>query len=120
MSCSRRCHDRRMSEGVDVRPEDLRRGAALLRDDAGRLGAAVGRAADGTGSVASGAGDGPLVEAADALAGRLDALLRAVTGSVTDCAAALDAASEQYVALDQAAGPGDAPTVVVPGLTPPR
>jgi hypothetical protein len=111
-----------MSEGVDVRPEDLHRGAALLRDDAGRLGVAVGAAADGVGSVATGAGDGPLAEAADALAGRLDALLRAVTGSVTDCAAALDAASEQYVALDQPtpAGPGDAPAVVVPGLTPPR
>ncbi|WP_433782383.1 hypothetical protein ACQPX6_21125 [Actinomycetospora sp. CA-101289] len=109
-----------MPEGVDVRPEDLRRGAALLRDDAGRLGAAVGRAVEGVAAVATGAGDGPLVEAADALAGRLDALLRALTGSVTECAAALDAASAQYVALDQPADPGDVPPVVVLGLTPPR
>lgn len=109
-----------MSEGVDVRPGDLRRGAAQLRDDAGRLGTAVGRAADGVGSVATGAGDGPLAEAADALAGRLDALLRAVAGSVTDCASALDAASTQYLAMDQPPVPGAAPPIVLPGLEPPR
>ena len=109
-----------MSEGVDVRPEDLRRGAAQLRDDAGRLGTAVGRAADGVGSVATGAGDGPLAEAADALASRLDALLRAVAGSVTDCASALDAASTQYLAMDQPPVPSGAPPIVLPGLEPPR
>jgi hypothetical protein len=109
-----------VSEGVDVRPEDLRRGAALLRDDAGRLGGAVGGAADGVGSVATGAGDGPLAEAADALAGRLDALLRDVTGSVTDCASALDAASTRYLAMDQPHAPSGAPPIVLPGLEAPR
>jgi hypothetical protein len=98
-------------EGVDVRPEDLRRGAGLLRGDAGRVGDALGRAVDGASAAATAAGDGPLAEAADALAGRLDALLRAVTGSVTECADALDAASTRYTATD---------VIVLPGITPPR
>ncbi|MDD7967090.1 hypothetical protein [Actinomycetospora lemnae] len=109
---------------MDVRPEDLRRGAALLRDDAGRVGAALGPAAEGAATTATGAGDGPLAEAADALAGRLDALLRIVTGSITECADALEAASTEYLATDQgtAAGLGEpgAPPVVLPGLEPPR
>ncbi|MDF2978265.1 MAG: hypothetical protein K0S40_2993 [Actinomycetospora sp.] len=109
-----------MSEGVDVRPEDLRRGAAQLRDDAGRLGASSRQAVDGGTSVVTAAGDGPLAEAADALAGHLDALLRAVTGSVTDCASALDAASTQYLAMDQPLVPTEAPPIVLPGLGPPR
>jgi hypothetical protein len=109
-----------MSEGVDVRPEVLRQGAVQLRDDAGRLGAGFGQAAIGVASVATGAGDGPLAEAADALAGRLDALLRAVVGSVTGCASALDAASTQYLAMDRPRAPSGVPPIVLPGLEPPR
>jgi hypothetical protein len=109
-----------MSEGVDVRPEDLRRGAAQLRDDVGRLGAGFGQAASGVASVATGAGDGPLAEAADVLAGRLDALLRAVAGSVTDGASALDAASTQYLAMDRPPASSGVPPIVLPGLEPPR
>ena len=114
-----------MPEGVEVRPEDLRRGAAQLRDDAGRLGAVVGQATHGAGAAAGAAGHGPLADAADRLATRLDALLRAVTGGVTGCADALDAASTRYLGTDQggAAALGDtagAPPIVVPGLEPPR
>ncbi len=118
-----------MSEGVDVRPEDLRRGAGRLRDDGDRLGAAASQAANGVIATASAAGDGPLAEAADALAARLQTLLGAVSSSVTDCADALAAASTQYLAADDGAATGlggstDAsgggPPIVVPGLEPPR
>lgn len=116
-----------MPEGVEVRSDDLRRVAAQLRDAVGRLGAAAGRAADGVGAAASGAGDGPLAEAADMLAARLHVLLGVVTGSVTEGADALDAASTRYLATDREAasdlgGPGTArgsgPPVLVPGLAP--
>ncbi|PVZ05770.1 hypothetical protein [Actinomycetospora cinnamomea] len=113
-----------MPEGIEVRPEGLHRGADQLRDDAGRLGAAVDQAGQGARAAAGASGDGPLGGEADALAGRLDALLRAVAGSVTECAATLDAASAQYLATDQAGaaglGPGEAPPIVLPGLEPPR
>jgi hypothetical protein len=121
-----------MPEGVEVRPENLRRAAAQLHDDAARLGPAVDQATDGAGAAAGAAGDGPLAEAADALAARLLMLLGAVTVSVTESADALDAASAQYLATDRAAarslggpavepGAGDAgPPIVLPGLEPPR
>jgi hypothetical protein len=116
-----------MPEGVEVHPDHLRRVAAQLRDAVGRLGAAAGQAADGAGAAANGAGDGPLAQAADVLAARLDVLLGAVTGNVTDGADALDAASTQYLVTDQAAArdlggaggaPGSGPPILVPGLAP--
>jgi hypothetical protein len=118
-----------MPEGVEVGPEDLRRVALQLRDDAGRLEAAVGGAVDGIGATASGAGDGPLAEAADALAARLQMLLGAETDSLIESAGALDAASAHYLATDQAAArglggpvgtPGSGPPIVLPGLGNPR
>jgi hypothetical protein len=111
-----------MPEGVEVRPEDLRRGAGRLRDDASHLGLAGAQAVDGVLAASGAAGDGPLSDAATTFAERVDALVRAVSGSVTDCAAALDAAWTQYLATDQAAGlgAGGAPTIVLPGLEPPR
>ena len=111
-----------MPEGVEVRPEELRRGAGQLRDAAGRLGAAVGQASHGADATGNAAGDGPLAEAASTLAARLDALAHAATGNVIGCADALDAASTQYLALDQggAARLDGAPPIVLPGIEPPR
>lgn len=122
-----------MPDGIDVRPEDLHEGAGRLRDDAGRLAAGTASAVHAATVAAGAAGDGPLEGAANALAARLDTLLRAVAGSMTDCADALDAASTRYLAADRGAaaavdvagaGPeGDTrsgPPIVLPGLEPPR
>jgi hypothetical protein len=111
-----------MSEGVDVRPEDLRRGAGWLRDDAGRLSACLGPAVSGTHAAASASGAGPLEGAAGELGARLSSVLLGVTRSVIECADALEAASTHYVTGDHevAADLGRPPPVVLPGLEPPR
>ena len=118
-----------MPEGVEVRPEDLRHGAGLLRDEAGRLDACRGQAMSGTEATASAAGDGPLEGAASAFGEPLTSLLEGVTRSVTECADALEAASAQYLAADHGAATrlgrpdsatAGAPPVVLPGLEPPR
>ncbi|WP_433027737.1 hypothetical protein [Actinomycetospora sp. CA-053990] len=113
-----------MPEGVEVGPEDLRRGAGLLRDDAGRVDEAGGRLTAAAAATASTAGDGPLAGAADAFAARLEALLRAVMSRVLESADALDAASAQYRDGDRAAatdlGGDEAPPILLPGLEPPR
>ncbi len=89
-----------MSDGFDVRPEQLRRGAADLRADAEGLGdAALGlRAAMDL--VAAASGPGPLSGAASEFSAQLDRAARAVVASLTDCAGALEASSAQYVATD--------------------
>lgn len=111
-------------DGVEVRPEDLRRVARLLRDDTARVDAARGQAVSAAEATVGAAGDGPLAGAADPLAARLDALLRGVTSRVLESADALDAASTQYLDVDRAAagelGAGGAPPVVLPRLEPPR
>jgi hypothetical protein len=111
-------------EGVEVRPEDLRRGAGLLRDDAGRVDEAGGRLTRAAGATARAAGDGPLAGAADAFAARPEALLRAVTSRALESADALEAASAQYQDADRAAvadlGGDEAPPILLPGLEPPR
>ncbi|MHC1561431.1 type VII secretion target [Actinomycetospora sp. C-140] len=111
-----------MSDGLEVRPEDLRRGAGLLRDDAGRCRAALARSAAGATAAAGAAGDGPLEDAATTLAGAVDTLLRAVTSSITGAADALDAASTRYRATDEqtAAGLDGGPPISLPGVAPPR
>ena len=112
-----------MPEGVEVRPENLRRGAGLLRDDAGRVHEAGGRLTAAAGATASAAGDGPLAGAADAFAARVEALLRAVTSRVLESADALDAASVQYRDADRSAAAdlgGDEAPILLPGLEPPR
>jgi hypothetical protein len=87
-------------DGFDVRPEQLRRGAADLRADADSLDDAalgVGAALDG---VASGAGVGPLGGAASELGSQLDRALQAIQASLVDCAGALEASAAQYVSSD--------------------
>lgn len=89
-----------MPDGFDVRPEQLRRGAADLRadaealDDAGlRLGAALDQ-------VPGAAGPGPLAGAAADLAAMLDRAVQAIRASLDDCAGAVEASSAQYVTSD--------------------
>jgi hypothetical protein len=111
-------------DGVEVGPEDLRRVAHLIRDDAARADAAGGQAVAAAEATARAAGDGPLAGASDALAARLEALLRGVTSRVIENADALDAASTEYLDVDRTAavefGAGGAPPIVLPGLEPPR
>lgn len=113
-----------MPDGVDVRPEDLRRVAGLLRGDAGRTDAAREQAVSATKATSAAAGDGPLAGAVDPLAARLEALLRAVTSRMIESADALDAASAQYLEADRAAAAdldrGGPPPILLPGLGPPR
>lgn len=107
-----------MPDGFDVRPEQLRRGAADLRADADGLddaGLAVGAAMD---EVSEAAGPGPLAGAASELAASLDRSVQAVCESVTDCAGALEAAGAQYLTGD--AGSASGLDDVLPGFDGPR
>ncbi|NMO93218.1 hypothetical protein [Actinomycetospora sp. TBRC 11914] len=103
-----------MPDGFDVRPEQLRRGAADLRADADGLDDAALQAGVAVDDVAAAAGAGPLAGAASAFSSQLDRAVQAIVGSLTDCAGALEASSAQYVTADGQAG------VVTPGLGGPR
>jgi hypothetical protein len=87
-------------DGFDVRPEQLRRGAADLRTDADDLDDAVLRAGAAVDQVAGACGPGPLAGAAGELAEQLDRAVAAIRASVEDGAGALDASSVGYLASD--------------------
>lgn len=95
-----------MSDGFDVRPEQLRRGAADLRADADGLDDAALAVGAALGQVSAAAGPGPLAGAATELAAQLDRAVQAVRSSMTECAGALEASSSQYVTSDGRAGAG--------------
>jgi hypothetical protein len=89
-----------MPDGFDVRPEQLRRGAADLRDDAGRLGDAASDAGAAVDQVTHAAGPGRVAAAAADFSLQLDGAMRAIHASLLDCASALETASTQYLVGD--------------------
>jgi hypothetical protein len=89
-----------VSDGFDVRPEQLRHGAADLRDDADRLDNALLAVGAGVDQVTGACGPGPLAGAATELAEQLDRAVAAIRASVEDGAGALDASSVGYLASD--------------------
>ncbi len=106
-----------MPDGFDVRPEQLRRGAADLRADADGLddaGLSVGAAVD---QVSGAVGWGPLAGAASELAAQFDRAVQAIRASLLDCAGAVEASSAQYVTSDEQAGAGLG-SVLIPGVGP--
>lgn len=109
-------------EGFDVRPEELRAGAAALRGDARDLAAAYRAATAAAASVAGACGTEPLTTAAARFGQALDAAGGAVATRVTDAAASLEASGSAYVTGDQGVAgglgpaPSGAPPVVLPGL----
>jgi hypothetical protein len=106
-------------DGFDVRPEQLRRGAADLRADADGLDAAALQAGAAVDQISEAAGPGPLAGAASELAAQLDRAVQTIRDSVTDCAAALEAADAQYLTSDTLASSG-LDGVVLPGFDGPR
>ena len=92
-----------MPDGFDVQPQQLRAGAAGLRDDALGLVAAERRASRAAQSAAQGAGEGPLSGAAYELAAQLDRTVDGIRRSIEATAAAIDAASADYETSDTAA-----------------
>ena len=92
-----------MPDGFDVQPQQLRVGAAGLRDDASGLVAASRRASRAAQSAAQGAGERPLSGAANEFAAQLDRTVDAIRRSIEATAAALDTASADYETSDAAA-----------------
>ncbi|MEJ2861424.1 type VII secretion target [Actinomycetospora flava] len=109
-------------EGFEVRPEELRAGAAALRGDAGELTRAY-RAASAAVAAAGGAcGTEPLASAAARFGQALDAAGGVASTRVTDAAVSLEASATAYLADDQGVagglgGPGapGGPPVLLPG-----
>lgn len=95
-----------MPDGFDVRPEQLRRGAADLRADADGLGAAARALGAAIDQISAAAGQGPLAGAAAELAARVDRAVKTVRASLEDCAGALEASSTTYLTGDGRAGAG--------------
>jgi hypothetical protein len=113
-----RCDAGWVPDGVDVRPDTLRRGAADLRGDAGELDGARRTAGSAGQQVATAAGTGPLSGTAADLAAALEKVLDDVRHGLGDSADALDATASQYVITDAdtASRLSDVP---VPGFAPP-
>ncbi len=106
-------------DGFEVRPEQLRRGAADLRSDADGLDDAAFRAGDAVDQVAGACGPGPLAGVAADLSAQFDRAVQAIRASLLDCAGALEASSAQYVTSD--VGSSSAlDGVVIPGVEGPR
>ena len=108
-----------MPDGFDVRPEQLRRGAADLRADADGLDDAAVQARAVIDQVAGACGPGPIAGAASELAAQLDRALTAIRASPAECAGALEASSTQYLTSDRQAGAG-LDGIVIPGFSGPR
>lgn len=108
-----------MSQGFDVTPEDLRRGAADLRTDAEALDAARIAASSAAQAAAQSAGRGPLATAAMEFAAQMDRAAASARRGIEAAAAALEASATTYVTDDRQVAEG-LPTVVIPGLTAPR
>ena len=89
-----------MPDGFDVRPEQLRRGAADLRRDAEGLDDASVDLGAAVEQVAAASGEGPLAGAAAEFSAQLDRALQAIRSSLVDGAGALEASSAQYMAAD--------------------
>ncbi|MDD7942085.1 type VII secretion target [Actinomycetospora lutea] len=110
-------------EGFDVRPEELRAGAAALRGDAGELVAACRAASAAIASASGACGTEPLATAASRLGQALDGAGGTVSTRITDAAASLEASAATYRTGDEGvagglggpAAPG-APPVLLPGL----
>ncbi|MFC5140500.1 type VII secretion target [Actinomycetospora rhizophila] len=110
-------------EGFDVRPEELRAGAAALRGDAEALVAACRAASAAIASASGACGTEPLASAASRFGQALDGAGGAAARRVTDAAASLEASASTYVARDGGVADGlggpavpGAPPVVLPGL----
>ena len=108
-----------MPDGLDVRPDALRRGAADLRTDSGALESARATAGAAAQRAAGAAGSGPLAGAAHDLAAGLDQSLRALRQSIDGSADALDATAAQYLRADGSSALR-LDGIPIPGLDPPR
>lgn len=108
-----------MSQGFDVTPDDLRRGAAGLRTDAEALDAARIAASSAAQAAARFTGLGPLATAAMEFAAQMDRAGANTRRSIEAAAAALEASATTYVTDDRQVAEG-LPRVVIPGLTAPR
>lgn len=108
-----------MSQGFDVSPDELRRGAADLRADAEALDAARIAASSAAQAAGRSVGGGPLVTAAMDFAAQMDRAAASARRGIEAAASALEASATTYITDDRHVAEG-MPNVVIPGLGEPR